>query len=189
MIVITKVSVVLCGLLMLGSVLQWIRDNQFLKQEQDILTSAVRTTEQERIQKERQRALEQKAAEEQREKVFRMDFKITHGSAFGGFCATNNEGRKKKGLVPLDHILLYGRHPSGKEFTYYIEDQNIEICAMDNPDELLVRSRGNWFEIRRSGQGRDEGILVQSAVIKRDILYYIILESRHEITIKAVKGC
>ena len=118
-----------------------------------------------------------------------MDFKITHGSAFGGFCATNNEGRRKKGLVGLDHILLYGRHPSGKEFTYYIEDQNIEICAMDNPEELLVRSKGNWFEIRHSGQGRDEGILVQSAVIRRDILYYIILESRHEITIKAVKGC
>ena len=56
---------------------------------------------------------------------------------------------------------------------------------MESPDELLVRSTGNWFEIRQYGKGRDEGILVQSAVIRKDILYFVILESKHEISIIA----
>ena len=41
--------------------------------------------------------------------------------------------------MALDNILMYGKHPSGKEFTYYIEDQGLEICACDNPEE------NNWI--------------------------------------------
>ena len=185
MILLTKVSVILCGLFLAGALAQWVSDNGFRQREEYILTYAVNISEQERIRAERQRMLEKKEEELQKQRVFHLNVKITHGSAFGGFSATNNDGRKKKGVIPLDHIMLYGRHSSGKEFTYYIEDQNIEICAMESPDELLVRSTGNWFEIRQYGKGRDEGILVQSAVIRKDILYFVILESKHEISIIA----
>lgn len=189
MILLTKVSVILCGLFLAASLFQWAADRGIRLRRQYILTSAVRITEQERLKAQRQRMLEQREEELQRQRVFHLDVKITHGSAFGGFSAVNNDGRKKKGIIPLDHILLFGRHPSGKEFTYYIEDQNIEICATDSPDELLIRSTGNWFEIRQYGMGRDEGILVRSAVIRKDILYYLILESKHEISVKAVNNC
>ena len=62
-----------------------------------------------------------------------MDFMITHGSAFGGCAAICPDGRIRRDKVALDNILMYGKHPSGKEFTYYIEDQGLEICACDNP--------------------------------------------------------
>ena len=164
---------------------QWIGDREIRQREEYILTYAVNVSEQERLRAERQHMLEKREEELQKQRAFYLDVKITHGSAFGGFSATENDGRRKRGIVPLDHIMLYGRHSSGKEFTYYIEEQNIEICATDSPDELLVRSTGNWFEIRQYGKGRDEGILVQSAVIRKDILYFVILESKHEISIIA----
>ena len=91
--------------------------------------------------------------------------------------------------VALDNILMYGKHPSGKEFTYYIEDQGLEICACDNPEELTVISKQQPFEIREAGLSRGQGVPTKQAVIKQDVKYYIILESKHEISIKATKRC
>ncbi len=189
MILIAQISIVLGGTALFFGFTQWLGQRGTIEREQYMLDCAIYQMEQNLIEQEERLALEAKEEKEQSEKVFMLDFKITHGSAFGGFCATMNDGRKKKGTVPLENILLYGKHPTGKEFTYYIEDQKIEICARDEEDELLIRSTGPSFEIRQSGQGRDEGTVTKSAIIKKDILYYIILESKHEITLKARRGC
>lgn len=189
MILIAKISVVLCMILLGIALIQWMQENPAREHNEAILSIAIFCMEQEKIRLEEERLIQQKAEEEQKKKKFYMDFRIGFGSAFGGFCATGNDGRRKKGTVGLDQILLYGRHASGKDFTYYIEEQDIEICAMDDPEQLLIRSKKEPFDIRRSGQGRDEGSLVRQAVIQKDTLYFIILESKHEISIRATKGC
>ena len=68
------------------------------------------------------------------------------------------------------------------------EDQDVLFCAMDHPDEILIRSLKAPFEIREAGFGRDEGAVLYEAVIRKDILYYIILESKHEISVRASMG-
>ena len=73
--------------------------------------------------------------------------------------------------------------------SYYIEDQGLEICASDQPEELIIVSKQQPFEIREAGLSRDQGISTKKAVIKQDVTYYIILESKHEISIKATKRC
>lgn len=188
-IVLTKVCLVMTGFLLGGSFIQWCCTKGKIKNQQYILDCAVFEMQQDQLRTQRQLALKEEEEKIQKSKVFYMNFKINHGSAFGGFSCLMNDGRNKKGYVPLDHILLYGRHPSGKEFTYYIEEQGIDICATDQPDALMVRSNGANFEIRQIGQNRDEGQIVDQAIIYKDIPYYIILESKHEIMIKATKGC
>ena len=42
------------------------------------------------------------------------------------------------------------------------EDQDVLFCAMDHPDEILVRSLKAPFEIREAGFGRDEGAVLYS---------------------------
>ena len=87
--------------------------------------------------------------------------------------------------MPLEEVLLYARHPSGKEYTYRLEKEGIRICASDSPDQLKVVSDDKPFVIRRPGMGRGEGELVKQAVIQKDMVYYLILESKHEISICA----
>ena len=59
----------------------------------------------------------------------------------------------------------------------------------DQPEELIIVSKQQPFEIREAGLSRDQGISTKKAVIKQDVTYYIILESKHEISIKATKRC
>lgn len=142
--------------------------------------------ERERIAAEnRQRAFE---AEKQAKRVFGLDVLITHGTAFGGFAGTCPDGKSRRGFVPLDQIMMYGRQPSGKEYTYYIEDQGILFCAGEDADSLIIKSE-EPFEIRQAGLGRDQGYTTVTAAIKKNILYYIILESHHEISVKATARC
>lgn len=124
----------------------------------------------------------------QENRVFSLDFIISHGSAIGGCSAWNQDGRRKKGSIPLDSIMMFGKNEAGQSFTYYIEEENIEICATDDPDTLRVCSKGQPFEIRNSSESRGEGNLVQEAVIEKNQQYYIILDSKHEISILA-KNC
>ncbi len=188
MILLAQISIVLCGTALFWSLTQWVGQRGNIERDQYVLDCAIYQMEQDMIEQEERLALEAKEQKEQSEKVFLLNVKITHGSAFGGFCGTKNDGGRKKGVIPLDRILLYGKHPTGKEFTYYIEDQKIEICARDEEDELLIRSTGPAFEIRQSGQSRDEGTVTKGAIIKKDVLYFIILESKHEITVRATRG-
>jgi hypothetical protein len=85
--------------------------------------------------------------------------------------------------------MMYGRQSSGKDYTYYIEDQGLYICAGERPDQLLLRSRKEPFEIREAGLDRDQGVTTSQAVIFKDVLYYVILESHHEISIRATGRC
>ena len=160
---------------------------------QDILTVVLRIAreESERLLRIRQEEEARKKREEEIRKnlVFHLDFLITHGSAFGGCSALQNDGRFRRGSVPLEEILMHGRHATGREYTFYIEESDIRICACDDPDSLLVLSDGMPFVIRETGMGRGEGETVTRALIRKDILYYIILETRHEISIMASTAC
>ena len=154
-----------------------------------ILDYAGQVSELESQKREEERQQRQEEEKKQKDRLFGMDFMITHGSAFGGCAAICPDGRIRRDKVALDNILMYGKHPSGKEFTYYIEDQGLEICACDNPEELTVISKQQPFEIREAGLSRGQGVPTKQAVIKQDVKYYIILESKHEISIKATKRC
>ena len=83
--------------------------------------------------------------------------------------------------------------PFDKEFVVVDAAANgheaLEICACDNPEELTVISKQQPFEIREAGLSRGQGVPTKQAVIKQDVKYYIILESKHEISIKATKRC
>ena len=184
-----EAGLVIAAVLAAIGVVQWKRQSGRQQKEKYILDYAGQVSEMESQRREEER--QQRAAEEQKQKErsFGMDFMITHGSAFGGCAATQADGSIRKDKVSLDKIMMYGKHPSGKEFTYYIEDQGLEICASDNPEELIVISKQQPFEIREAGLSRGQGTATKRAVIKQDVTYYIILESKHEISIKATKRC
>ncbi len=120
---------------------------------------------------------------------FSLDFMVYHGDAFGGCAATLSDGKIRRGRVRLDEIPIHGRHPSGGDYIYYIEDQGIEICACESEGELRIHSVNAEFDIREEGMNRDQGARVYDAVIHRDIIYYIVLESRHEIAVRATGRC
>lgn len=184
-----EAGLVVAAVMAVFGVAQLKRQSKHQQKEKYILDYAGKVAEIEAQKKAEEKQLEEEEEQRQRERVFGMDVMITHGSAFGGAAATCPDGRFRRGKIALDNILMYGRHPSGKEFTYYIEDQGLEIGASDRPDELFVVSRQQPFEIREAGLPRDRGTSTKSAVIRQDVLYYIILESKHEISIKATKRC
>lgn len=184
-----EAGLVIAAVLAVVGVVSWKRQSGRQQKEKYILDYAGQISEMESQRREEERQLRHEEEKKQKERVFGMDFMITHGSAFGGCAAVCADGTIRKDRVSLDKILMYGKHPSGKEFTYYIEDQGLEICACDQPDELLVVSGRQPFEIREAGLSRDQGVSVRKAVIKQDVKYYIILESKHEISIKATKRC
>ena len=184
-----EAGLVIAAVLAAIGVVQWKRQNGRQQEEKYILDYAGQVSEMESQRREEER--QQREAEEQKQKdrSFGMDFMITHGSAFGGCAAVLADGTIRKDKVPLDKVMMYGKHPSGKEFTYYIEDQGLEICAADSPEELIIVSKMQPFEIREAGLSRDQGMAMKRAVIKQDVTYYIILESKHEISIKATRRC
>ena len=167
-----EAGLVIAAVLAVAGVVQWKRQSGRQQKEKYILDYAGQVSELESQRREEERQLKQE-----------------DGSAFGGCAAVCADGTIRKDKVALDNILMYGKHPSGKEFTYYIEDQGLEICASDQPEELIIVSKQQPFEIREAGLSRDQGISIKKAVIKQDVTYYIILESKHEISIKATKRC
>ena len=184
-----EAGLVIAALMAVVGVVQWKRQSGRQQQEKYILDYAGQVSELESQKREEERQQRQEEEKKQKDRLFGMDFMITHGSAFGGCAAICPDGRIRRDKVALDNILMYGKHPSGKEFTYYIEDKGLEICACDNPEELTVISKQQPFEIREAGLSRGKGVPTKQAVIKQDVKYYIILESKHEISIKATKRC
>ncbi len=186
--IMTQVSLAAASLLTLYGYIYYVISQSRGMRSSHLYGQALQLAGEER--RERERVHRQKMEEEriQSRRVFRMDLLITHGAAFGGCSAVLNDGRFRKGSLPLDRILMFGRHPSGKDFTYFIEDQDILFCATDYPDEILIRSAKAPFEIREAGLGRDQGAILYEAVLRKDILYYIILESKHEISVRAFMG-
>ena len=165
--------------------IQWISRGGSRKLEGILLRLAREESDRQariRMEEEKRRQSEE---EIRRNQVFHLGFIITHGTAFGGCSAILRDGRYRRGSVPLEEILMHGRHPSGREYTFYIEESDIRICACDDPDSLLILSDGMPFVIRETGMGRGEGKTVNRALIRKDVLYYIILETKHEISILA----
>ena len=184
-----EIGLILAGILLAFGAVQWKLQSSRMDKQKYILDYAEKVTDAECRQREEQKKKEKEEEEKQKFRPFGLDFMITHGSAFGGCSAITADGRRRKGVVPLDHVMMYGKHPMGAECTYYIEEQGLEICAADEKNCLVVRSRTKPFEIREAGMGRDQGVSAKYAVIKQDVLYYIILESKHEISIKATRTC
>ncbi len=184
-----KISLIISAVLALTGAVQWTAEKISKTRKGNLLEVVTEAGEFERERIAAEERLRIQEEKEQARRTFGLDVMITHGAAFGGLSATCQDGRARKGQVPLDQIMMYGRQSNGKDYTYYIEDQGISICATDDPDTLLVRSEDQPFEIREAGLGRDQGQGGRSAVIKKDVLYYIILESHHEISIKATGKC
>lgn len=182
-----QIGLIISGILVFAGAAQWIIQTRNLTRRGYLLDCVNEAGERERERiaiEEKQRREEE---ERQSKRSFDLDLLITHGAAFGGFSATCPDGRPRKGVVPLEQIMMYGRQPSGKDYTYYIEDQGLLICACDETDSLIIRSGDRPFEIREAGLNRDQGVTTECARIKKDIIYYIILESHHEISIRATK--
>ena len=183
--VLTCIAAVAGAFFTVTGYVQWFSMNK--KQTNNSAVLAIALRESERLYRIRLEEESRRKREEEIRKnlVFRLNFLITHGSAFGGCSAILRDGRYRKGSVALEDILMHGRHSSGKEYTFYIEESDIRICACDDPDSLLVLSDGMPFVIRESGMGRGEGETVTRALIRKDVLYYLILETKHEISIVA----
>lgn len=184
-----KVGLIISGILTLGGFAEWVVLKTRLSRENNLLEYAAQISEKERARIEAEERQRQKEAREQASRVFGLDFIVNHGAAFGGVSATCPDGRSRRGSIPLDQIMMYGQQASGKDYTYYIEDQGLVFCAGDSPDYLILRAYDQPFEIREEGLGRDQGLMTDTAVIKKDIMYYVILESHHEISIKATEKC
>ena len=188
-IVLIYIVTVSASFLTTAGYIRWFSMNR----QQNLMTVVlgIAREETERLGRIRQEEEARKKREEEIRKnlVFHLDFLITHGTAFGGCSAVQNDGRFRRGSIALEEILMHGRHSSGREYTFYIEESDIRICACENPDSLLVLSDGMPFVIREAGMGRGEGETVNRALIRKDIQYYIILETRHEISIMATAAC
>lgn len=184
-----KIGLIISGILTLAGFVQWSVLKIRLTRENNLLEYVTIVGALERARLEAEERQKQKEAREQANRVFGLDFMVNHGAAFGGVSATCVDGLPRKGSIPLDQIMMYGQQASGKDYTYYIEDQGLVFCAGESPDHILLRAQDQPFEIREAGLGRDQGLITDTAVLKKDILYYVILESHHEISIRATESC
>ena len=75
---------------------------------------AGQVSELESQKREEERQQRQEEEKKQKDRLFGMDFMITHGSAFGGCAAICPDGRIRRDKVALDNILMYGKHPDRK---------------------------------------------------------------------------
>lgn len=182
-IVMNLALIVIAGLTGIGYI-QWIGwkkyegfidySMQYMKLEQE---------EQEKwIQEERQKV------KEQEDKLLPLDIILKHGNSIGAYSAVNEDGSRKKGILSLNQIKLYGQSQVGRDYSYFIDEPEVEIWASDREGEVILRSSTAQFEIRQEGTPRDKGIKSQSIRLKKGIWYYVILESKHEIKIQAVEG-
>ena len=125
---------------------------------------------------------------EQMNKPFYMDVILTHGDALGVRAATDNEGRRRKGILPLGEIEMISKNTQGEDAVYHIDEAGMEFWATFEEDEILLKSKDSSFEIRTDGMPRDRGTKTYKAVIKEGQQYYVILDSRHEIGILAQRN-
>lgn len=125
---------------------------------------------------------------EQINKTFYMDIILTHGNALGVKAASDNEGRRRKGILPIGEITMIGKNSLGEDYSYHIDEEGLEFWATFEEDEIYLRSKENAFEIRTEGTPRDKGKKTYKATIKEGQKYYIILDSRHEIGLLAERN-
>lgn len=174
---------VIAGLTGIGYV-QWVG----WKRNEQIMDYSMQSIELEKEQQEKWMQEEKQKAKEQERKTIGLDLILKHGDSIGAYCSMREDGSKKRGSVPLNQIKLYGQSQAGKDYTYVIDEPEIEIWASDAKDEVLLRSATQQFEVRREGTPKDGGIKLKSISLKKGIWYYVVLESKHEIKIQAVEG-
>ena len=96
----------IAAVLAVAGVVQWKRQSGRQQKEKYILDYAGQVSELESQRREEERQLKQEEEKKQRDRVFGMDFLITHGSAFGGCAAVCADGTIRKDKVALDNILM-----------------------------------------------------------------------------------
>ena len=159
-----------------------------LKKKEYIQDYQINVLEQEMEQKKAKAELDAHVRAEQANKPFYMDVILTHGDAIGVKAAIDNEGRPRKGILPIGDILMVGKNNRGEDHFFRIDEAGMELWATFEKDELLLKSKENAFEIRTEGTPRDKRTKTFKASIKEGMQYYIILDSRHEIGLLAERN-
>ena len=124
-----KISLIISAVLALTGAVQWTAEKISKTRKGNLLEVVTEAGEFERERIAAEERLRIQEEKEQARRTFGLDVMITHGAAFGGLSATCQDGRARKGQVPLDQIMMYGRQSNGKDYTYYIEDQGIAEYA------------------------------------------------------------
>ncbi len=144
--------------------------------------------EAEELEKKSKAELDAHVRMEQEKKSFYMDVILTHGNALGVKSAIDNEGRRRKGILPIGEITMIGKNNQGEDSFYHIDEAGMELWATFEEDEMTLKSKESAFEIRTEGTPRDKGTKTYKATIKEGQKYYIILDSRHEIGLLAQRN-
>lgn len=168
-----------------GTAAYYYRD---YKKKEYMLDYEVQQMMEDKEQKQKKAELDSHIREEQKNKLFYLDVVLTHGNAIGAKSSTDNEGKRRRGIISIGEIKMVGKNSRGEDYFYYIDEAGMEIWATFEKDELLLRSQNTPFEIRKEGMARDQGTRTQKAVIKAGQQYYIILDSRHEIGLLAQRS-
>ena len=79
-----EAGLVIAALMAVVGVVQWKRQSGRQQQEKYILDYAGQVSELESQKREEERQQRQEEEKKQKDRLFGMDFMITHGSAFGG---------------------------------------------------------------------------------------------------------
>lgn len=168
-----------------GTAVYYYRD---YKKKEYMLDYEVQQMVEEKEQKQKKAELDSHIREEQKNKPFYLDVVLTHGNAIGVKSSTDNEGRRRCGIISIGEIKMVGKNSRGEDYFYHIDEAGMEIWATFEKEELLLKSQNSSFEIRKEGMARDQGTRTQKAVIKAEQQYYIILDSRHEIGLLAQRS-
>lgn len=158
------------------------------KKKEYMLDYEVDRMVEEKEQKQKKAELDAHIREEQKNKKFYLDVILTHGNAIGAKASSDNEGKRRSGIISIGDILMIGKNSRGEDYFYRIDEAGMEIWATFEQDELLLKSKNTPFEIRPEGTPRDQGTRTQKAVIKANQQYYIILGSKHEIGLLAQRN-
>lgn len=177
--------IIIILVVMSGFVTYYYAQNKRKEFIQDYHVSMLEAEEQEKKSKEE---LEAHVRAEQENKVFYLDIIVTHGNAIGVRSSTDNEGRRRKGIVSIGEIMMVGKNQQGEDSFYHIDEAGMELWAAFEEDELILKSKNSSFEIRTEGTPKDQGRKTYKATIKEGVQYYVILDSRHEIGILAERN-
>ena len=158
-----------------------------LKRKQYLQDYQVEIIQEEEAKKKAKTELDAHIRAEQRNKSFYMDIILTHEDAIGVKSSSDNEGRRRTGILSIGDIPMVGKNSQGEDHFYYIEETGLELWATFEKDELILKSQKNAFEIRVEGTPRDKGTRTLKATIKEGYQYYLILDSRHEIGLLAAR--
>lgn len=156
-----------------------------IKRKEYIQDYEIDLLEQELEQKRAKDQLDAHVREEQKKKPFYLDVILTHDGAIGVRAALDNEGKRRKGILPIRDIPLVRKNIQGEDQFFHIDEAGLELWATFERDELLLKSKEKALEIRRDGMAKDAGTSTFKATIQEGVWYNIILDSRYEIRLLA----